>query len=533
MFRDFPHTVIPNGFPLQEFRPCDRNAARQALCLPMNRKIILFGAACCGNMNKGLHLLLEALPKLATKWQGEPPALVTFGDASGMPTMPPDFECHSLGELKGNAALSCAYSAADVFVLPSMEENLPNVIIEAQACGTPSVGFAIGGIPDIIANPSLGRLAQPYDTNDLADKIREVLMGSPEEAAAYRKDCREHAESAYDQYAQTAAYLKLYRERLGLPEVAPAASAVRLPRVPKGDYADPELRYVDADPFFPCKIIGNANVSHWPWLRREIPHNWYVDCRAPSVGFLSRDEAILLHNAALPFAGENGLEIGCFMGWSACHLALAGLQLDVIDPFLDREVFRGSVTASLTAAGVIDRVNLIAGRSPGMVEQLFASGKRWKFIFIDGDHEAPGPRLDAEVCEKYAPEGALIMFHDVAAPAVADGVRYFRDKGWNVRLYHTTQIMAAAWRGEVPVPRHAPDPRVAWTIPDHLTDLAPLFEPMATSDPAPLASASMTAQAAPATPDADAEMFQRGQRLMEAGNYAEALKVFSALKGRR
>ncbi|MBP5232737.1 MAG: glycosyltransferase, partial [Planctomycetes bacterium] len=90
-------------------------------------------------------------------------------------------------------------------------------IIEAQACGTPGVGFAIGGVPDIIANPSLGRLARPFDTNDLADKIIEVLQASPEEAAATRQKCREHAESAYNQYAQTAAYLRLYRQRLGLP----------------------------------------------------------------------------------------------------------------------------------------------------------------------------------------------------------------------------------------------------------------------------------------------------------------------------
>ena len=214
------------------------------------------------------------------------------------------------------------------------------------------------------------------------------------------------------------------------------------------------------------------------------------------------------------------------MGWSACHLALAGVKLDVIDPLLARDTWMDSVNASLTAAGVRDRVNLIIGTSPSMVDQLCATGKRWKFIFIDGDHEAPAPRLDAEVCEKYAPTDALVMFHDVAAPAVADGVRYFRDKGWNVRIYHTAQIMAAAWRGDVPVPRHAPDPNVAWTIPDHLADLAPLFEPTVS------AVAPVVTIATP-TNNADDDAFQRGQRLMEAGNYGEALKIFSALKAHR
>ncbi|MBP5231862.1 MAG: glycosyltransferase, partial [Planctomycetes bacterium] len=224
LFRDFPHTVIPNGFPLDELRPLDRVATRIALNLTPDRSIILFGADNCGNKNKGLHLLLEALPQLVEKWQNKPPVLVVFGIPSGIPPMPSGFECHVLGRLSGNSALSRAYSAANVFVLPSMEENLPNVIIEAQACGTPSVGFAIGGIPDIIAGPTLGRLAKPFDTADLADKIREVLMESPEEAAAARKDCRKHAEERYSQYAQTVAYLQLYRQLLGLPAIEPVTS---------------------------------------------------------------------------------------------------------------------------------------------------------------------------------------------------------------------------------------------------------------------------------------------------------------------
>ncbi|MBP5231861.1 MAG: glycosyltransferase, partial [Planctomycetes bacterium] len=219
LFDKFPRTVIPNGFPLDALRPCDRGAARKALDLPTNRKIILFGADACDNRRKGLHLLLAALPRLAERWQGEPPILATFGISSGMPAMPPGFEYRALGKLNGNMTLATAYSAADVFVLPSTEDNLPNTIIEAQACGTPSVGFAIGGLPDIVANSHLGRLAQPFDTADLADKIIEVLQVSPEEAAAFREECRAHAENAYNPYMQTLTYLRLYRRLLGLPEI--------------------------------------------------------------------------------------------------------------------------------------------------------------------------------------------------------------------------------------------------------------------------------------------------------------------------
>jgi len=90
----FPHTVIPYGFPLDELRPLDRAAAREALGLPGDRKIILFGASLCGCQRKGMHLLVEALPQLAKKWPGELPVLAVFGNHSGMPTMPlPHYKC--------------------------------------------------------------------------------------------------------------------------------------------------------------------------------------------------------------------------------------------------------------------------------------------------------------------------------------------------------------------------------------------------------------------------------------------------------
>src|SRR5215203_1569622 len=116
--------------------------------------------------------------------------------------------------------------------------------------------------------------------------------------------------------------------------------------LPPGDYVSPNLTIVRPDACFPNMTLGDRNAISWPWLRREIPHNWYVDRRAPIIGFLSRDEANLLYNLALPFAGKRALEIGCWLGWSAAHLALAGVQLDVIDPMLSRADFQQSVAQS-------------------------------------------------------------------------------------------------------------------------------------------------------------------------------------------
>src|SRR5437016_3904232 len=99
-----------------------------------------------------------------------------------------------------------------------------------------------------------------------------------------------------------------------------------------GDYVAQGLEVVIPDDCFPNMVIGDRANHPWRYLRRHVGHNWYCDRRAPEVGFLSRDEAVLLYNLALPFKGEPALEIGCWMGWSTCHLALAGLALDVIDP---------------------------------------------------------------------------------------------------------------------------------------------------------------------------------------------------------
>ena len=86
------------------------------------------------------------------------------------------------------------------------------------------------------------------------------------------------------------------------------------------------------DSCFPNMVIGDTSVCQWSYpATRKFPIIGYVDRRQPTVGFLSRDEAHILYNTALQFRGKKALEIGCWLGWSACHLALAGVELDVID----------------------------------------------------------------------------------------------------------------------------------------------------------------------------------------------------------
>lgn len=238
---------------------------------------------------------------------------------------------------------------------------------------------------------------------------------------------------------------------------------------PTRDYVSPNFSIIQPDECFPNLIVGDTNIQPWAYLRRDVPHNWYVDKRQPTVGFLSRDEAHILYNTALMFKGKKALEIGCWLGWSACHLALAGVELDVIDPLLARPDFYESVSNSLKAAGVLESVHLRAGHSPQVVEELAAkSPSKWSLIFIDGNHEAPGPLNDAMICEQLAEDNALIIFHDLASPDVAQGLDYFKQKGWQTMVYQTMQIMGVAWRGNVEPVVHQPDPQVNWSLPTHL-----------------------------------------------------------------
>ena len=234
------------------------------------------------------------------------------------------------------------------------------------------------------------------------------------------------------------------------------------------DYISPGLQIVRPDDCFPHMRPGDPLHHPWKYLRRDVPHLWYSDERYPLMGFLNRDEAVLLHNLALQFAGRRALEIGSWLGWSTCHLAMAGVLLDVLDPAHEDPQIRASVEESLLRCGVSERVNLTRGRSP---ESLADLKQRWSLFFIDGDHEAPAPLRDTAAALAFAASDCAFVFHDLAAPAVAAALRFLQEKGFRVVVYQTAQIMAFAWRGDVTPVAHVPDPGVAWQMPPHLIGL--------------------------------------------------------------
>lgn len=167
--------VIPNGINTTQFKPIDRRSARTAFNLPYDKKLVLFGAfGGTSDPRKGFKYLQSALKTLSENNEIE---LVVFG-AENSQNLHVNLPVHQVGRLQDSVSIALLYSACDVFVLPSMQDNFPNTILESLACGTPCVGFDTGGLADLIQHKSNGYLAKLQDIDDLAKGIRWVLAQS-------------------------------------------------------------------------------------------------------------------------------------------------------------------------------------------------------------------------------------------------------------------------------------------------------------------------------------------------------------------
>jgi len=207
LFYDREVTVIPNCLDLSIFKPFDRSVAREALKLPLNKKLILFGAFDVTQSHKGMDLLIEALDRLP---YGEKKKLecVVFGadgdeDLGGLKT-------NWVGKLNDPSAIAHLYAAVDMLACPSRVDNLPNTCVEAHACGTPVVAFDIGGIGDIVDHEETGYLARPFDTDDLAAGICWVLTQNENDAESLRQKSRQKAERNFSMLRIANKYIKVY-----------------------------------------------------------------------------------------------------------------------------------------------------------------------------------------------------------------------------------------------------------------------------------------------------------------------------------
>ena len=201
---------IPNPIDTHIYTPKDKQQARQRVGLPTEGRIILFASQRVTNRNKGMGYLLEACRLLAEQYPEKKEDItvaILGGHAEEIEGQLPFRTC-PLGYVNDEQRIVDIYNAADVFVLPSLSENLPNTIMEAMACGVPSVGFRIGGIPEEIDHQQNGYVTDYCSSEDLARGIWWTLFEADHEAV--RHACLQKVAHNYSQQSVANRYLEVY-----------------------------------------------------------------------------------------------------------------------------------------------------------------------------------------------------------------------------------------------------------------------------------------------------------------------------------
>ena len=200
-------TSIPNPIDIHIYNRCNKKEARQRLGLPADKKLILFVSQRVTNRNKGMAYLMEACDQL--KDLPQLGVIILGGHAEEVTTQLPTFP---LGYVNDEHRIVDVYNAVDVFVLPSLSENLPNTIMEAMACGVPCVGFRVGGIPEEIDHKQNGYVADYRSAEDLARGIRWILT-----EADYESLCQHAVHKVAQNYSQQSVaikYLDVYQQAM-------------------------------------------------------------------------------------------------------------------------------------------------------------------------------------------------------------------------------------------------------------------------------------------------------------------------------
>lgn len=195
---------IPNGLDTEVFSPRNHHAARDMFDIPYDMNVLLFLADGVSNRRKGFALLIKVLASLGMQANI---CLISVGREK--PEINKTFPHVHLGSISDDRLLSLVYSAANLFVIPSLQDNLPNTVIESLACGTPVVGFDVGGIPDMVRAGITGRLVPSQDAEGIQTAIIDLLSNS-DKLAVMSANCRRIALEEYSLERQAQRYAELY-----------------------------------------------------------------------------------------------------------------------------------------------------------------------------------------------------------------------------------------------------------------------------------------------------------------------------------
>ncbi len=200
MLSRFKHYHIFNSVDLELFKPVNHADAKKRFDLPNDKPVLLFVSEGIEQYHKGADILIGALKDIREEY-----VLVTIGRGriEGLDSV------INLGSINDDELLKTLYSAADAALLPSREDNLPNIMLEAMACGTPVIGTPVGGMLDVIKSGFNGLIADEMNAESLKNTLNRFFREWQE---FDRKKIREFAETSFSYKSQIDEYMKVYKE---------------------------------------------------------------------------------------------------------------------------------------------------------------------------------------------------------------------------------------------------------------------------------------------------------------------------------
>ena len=207
-------TNIPNPIDTRVYLPQDKKESRLRAGLPDNKKLILFVSQKVADERKGMNYFIHSIERLVAMHpeMKEDTGIAILGGHSEELENQLSLPVYSLGYVNDQRKIVNVYNSADVFVLPSLEDNLPNTIMEAMACGVPCVGFQTGGIPEMIDHQKTGYVAKYRDADDLAKGIFWVLAEADRKELSYQSIHKVSVQ--YSQRAVAMKYIDVYNQAM-------------------------------------------------------------------------------------------------------------------------------------------------------------------------------------------------------------------------------------------------------------------------------------------------------------------------------
>jgi len=212
LFRNVRVESIPNPIDTDVFIPKDKIVCKAEFNLQQNKKYLLFSAVNVRNYYKGFTFFRDALKILADKYPSlkNEVDVVVLGRTSEELLNEMPLKCIVINSISDESKMASLYNLVDFYVTSSLQENLPNTIMESFACGTPVIAFNVGGIPEMVDHLQNGYLAEYKSADDLAKGIYWGLYEAHHDQLS--SNARDKVMACYSEEVVAETYISLYKE---------------------------------------------------------------------------------------------------------------------------------------------------------------------------------------------------------------------------------------------------------------------------------------------------------------------------------